>query len=266
MFPAHHRSAPPFTGFELSRTDEIKEALDFGPGFALVRGFPLDDRSLPETVDELEAIAAQLGPVTRHGATGQTVWPITPRREVGALPTFSETSAEAPLHTDNSWVARPERYLAMLTLVPANRGGESIVLGLEEALGEMAETPKGKRAIDCLSRQKFPFASPTIFEEGKNSSSIDGSCVLASVLGPGPTIRYRHDLILEGLARHPDLATSEGIESLDYLHRYLTNALNRSVRLPLERGDLLFVSNTRALHARTEFCDPERFLLRVRMG
>lgn len=243
----------------------LRDALDGGPGYALLSGFPLD--GVGDAVrDELLLRAARLlGEATPHGASGKLIWEITPRATVGTTPTFSETADEAPLHTDNGWVPVPEKYLTMLAVNPADEGGDTIVLPVATAVEGFSRLPRAAEALALLREEAFPFAVPTVFREpGRPGSGPD--TLVAAVFGSEVPFRYRYDIIRAGFALRPDLASPRRLWALECFDAYLRLARERAPRVRLRRGDLLFVNNHAVLHARTAFDDGSRLLLRVRMS
>src|SRR5262249_58940325 len=67
----------------------IRETLNHGRGYVIVKGFPVADRPEREISADLEALVSRLGTVTAHGASRQTIWRITPRPDLAHVPTFS---------------------------------------------------------------------------------------------------------------------------------------------------------------------------------
>jgi hypothetical protein len=235
--------------------------LEQGPGYFVLKGFGLEgDEASVRT--RFASLAAVFGRVTGHGEGGEPVWRISPRGQVGHVPTFSETASEAPLHTDNSWVAQPERYFALLCERPAGYGGNSIVFGVEELRRGFGATADGSAAIRILSELEFPFAMPDVFRQ--TGQSAGEATVTAPVFGRRE-FRFREDVIRAGFLARPDLATPEARWAVARFNRYLVERLGRDRGLRLERGDVFFCNNHTCLHARTPFSDPQRLLWRVRM-
>src|SRR5262249_9354021 len=138
----------------------IREVLDHGRGYVIVKGFPVADRPEREISADFEALVSRLGTVTAHGASRQKIWRITPRPDLDHVPTFSEAAGEAPFHTDNSWVREPEHYFALLVIRPADVGGESLLCPVPNLLRDFARTRQGPAVIRTLHARPFPFALP----------------------------------------------------------------------------------------------------------
>ncbi len=244
----------------------IRQVLDHGRGYVILEDFPVDGRSVEEISRDFEALVSRLGIVTPHGASGQTIWRISPRAELGHVPTFSEAAGEAPLHTDNSWVEAPEQYFALLVIQPARDGGESLLFPVAELLREFRQMPEGPAVIRTLSERLFPFAMPAVFRSDAERAARATPVVTAPVLRAHALLRYRHDIIQAGFQVRPDLATQESVAAVDLFDNFLTDLLRRSPGVKLQRGNVLLANNHTVLHARTHFSDPDRLLLRARMA
>jgi alpha-ketoglutarate-dependent taurine dioxygenase len=246
--------------------DAIKDVLDHGKGYVILRGFPVAGRPEADIAAEFEALMRRLGTVTGHGASGQKVWRIAPRPDLDHVPTFSEAAGEAPFHTDNSWAPEPERYFALLVIRPADVGGESLACPVAELLDEFARTREGAAAVRTLSENLFPFAMPVIFR-GHTERAASVTPVLTSrVVLSHSAMRYRHDVLKAGFQVRPDLATPENVRAVEVFNEFLTGVRRTYPTVRLESGDLLIANNYTVLHARTDFTDPNRLLLRARIA
>jgi alpha-ketoglutarate-dependent taurine dioxygenase len=246
--------------------DRIREILDHGCGYVILEGFPVDDRPEPEISREFEELVGRLGPVTPHGASRQTIWRVAPRLGLDHVPTFSEAAGEAPLHTDNSWVEEPEQYFALLVIRPASDGGESLLFPVPEMLRAFAETAEGPAVIRTLSECQFPFAMPVVFRSETEHAARLTPVVTAPVIRSASNFRFRYDSIQTGFKVRPDLATEESVRAVELFNDFLVGLLRRSHGTRLERGDVLIGNNHTLVHARAEFTDPNRLLLRARIA
>lgn len=244
----------------------IKEVLDRGKGYVILKGFPVGGRSEADVSADFEALVGRLGSVTGHGASGQKIWRIAPRPDLDHVPTFSEAAGEAPFHTDNSWVPEPEQYFALLVLRPADAGGESLVCPVAELLDEFAGTKGGPEAIRTLRERAFPFAVPVVFRTEADQAAGVTPVVTSRVILSRSAIRYRHDVLRAGFRTRPDLATPERVGAVERFNEFLTGVRATYPTIRLERGDLLVANNTTVLHARTDFMDQNRLLLRARVA
>jgi hypothetical protein len=246
--------------------DTIGEILDRGRGYIILRDFPVADRPESDISAHLEAVVSRFGTVTAHGASRQTIWRIAPRPNLDHVPTFSEAAGEAPFHTDNSWVREPEQYFALLVIRPADVGGESLLCPVRELLRDFARTPEGPAVIRTLREQQFPFAMPVVFRSEAEGAAKVPPVVTSPVVLSRSTLRYRHDVLVAGFRARPDLATPERVHAVEAFNEFLIGVRENAPGTRLERGDLLIANNCTLLHARTDFTDPNRLLLRARIG
>lgn len=243
----------------------IKNILDYGCGYLVLKGFPLN-RPEAEYLAEFEALAGLIGEPQGHGHSGKKSWRISPRASLDHVPTFSEMASEAPLHTDNSWVPEPEKYFSLLAVRPAIDGGESIVLPLEQVLLGFLQKPQGREAWALLSQPLFPFAVPDVFLSEEEFAAPERKALVFPVFGSTVGFRFRHDAIRRGFAQRPELASSRAEWAIEFFNDYLIDFSERTPKVKLESGDVLIANNHRVLHARTDFSDSNRLLWRARMA
>jgi alpha-ketoglutarate-dependent taurine dioxygenase len=244
----------------------IREILDHGRGYVVLKGFPVVGRPEADVSADFEALVSRFGTVTAHGASGQTIWRITPRHDLDHVPTFSEAAGEAPLHTDNSWVREPEQYFALLVMRPADVGGESLLCPVAELLREFAKTREGPAVIRTLSERNFPFAMPVVFRSESQGTAKVTPVVTAPVIQSRSSLRYRYDVLKAGFQVRPDLATAERVDAVEAFNEFLSGVRETAPTIRMETGDLLIANNCTVLHARRDFTDPNRLLLRARMS
>lgn len=249
----------------LQRWPEIVRELDEGIGYVHLTGFPVEG-TVGETARVFEALVSRLGKVTPHGASQETIWRVTPRRELNHVPTFSEAASEAPLHTDNSWVSCPEKYFALLAIRPASDGGDTFVFPVMELLNGFAATASGSAALRVLRERQFPFTMPAVFRSASEHAQGITPLATAPVIGGDNRFRFRYDVIQAGFQLRPDLALPESVAAIETFQAFLDEKLARTPGLRLERGDCLIANNQTVLHARSPFTDPDRLLLRARIA
>jgi len=205
------------------------------------------------------ALTSAIGEPTNHCADKRVMWPVRHRPVAqGKKATFSESLGEAPLHTDSAFSPEPERYNA-LYVVRQSRcgGGRSVIVNGAGFLRDFATTPQGRDCIRFMRGTDYAFRVPDAFFAGRRF-------ITAKILADDPLIRFRHDCIEDGFDLCPELATDE--------HRFYYSLFRTSVEAHpcrteflMSDGDLIVFDNTRLFHARTDFQDPERHLIRVRM-
>lgn len=246
--------------------DDVKRELDHASGCVLLKGFPLAQRKTKDIEDHYEELSTKLGIVSAHGASNKKIWHVSPRPSLDHEPTFSETASEAPLHTDNSWVTSPEKYFGLLTISPASSGGESVLLPVAALLKDFANSDTGRHVTRVLRDNLFPFAMPAVFHSDDDRKHALTSVTTAPIIESPTKFRFRYDVIQTGFTLRPDLATPEKIAAVEIFNDFINQRTLQTPTMKLQRGDLLYANNHAVLHARTEFKDPNRLLLRVRIA
>ena len=205
------------------------------------------------------ALTSAIGEPTDHCADMRVMWPIMSRAvAAGKQATFSESLGEAPLHTDSAFACQPERYNA-LYVVRQSRcgGGQTAVVNGPRFLHDFAKTAQGADCIRFMRDMDYPFRVPDAFFVGQ-------TVIAAKILAEDPILRFRHDCIERGFALRPDLATDR--HRFYYaLFRNAVEAHSSRTEFLMSNGDMIVYDNTRLLHGRIDYGDPERYLIRVRM-
>lgn len=245
---------------DLSKTIQDMVALETGA--VLIKGLGFERIAAIEgdaVRDALVlALTSTIGEPTDHCADKRVMWPVTSRKKIGAQTTFSETSGEAPLHTDSAFSPHPERYNA-LYVVRQSRcgGGQTVIVNGPRFLADFAKTLQGRDCIRFMREMEYPFRVPDAFFIGERF-------ITAKILADEPLIRFRYDCLERGFDLCPKLATRD--------HRFYCGIFRDAIETHASRntflmadGDLIVYDNTRLLHGRTDFCDPLRHLIRVRM-
>ncbi|AVT38319.1 hypothetical protein C6W10_19850 [Plantactinospora sp. BB1] len=204
------------------------------------------------------AVSALLGRPSPVGeTTNLLVWDVRPRPDLPAAQqaaNVSISSGEACLHTDATFAPAPERWFGLWCVRPASDGGASVLVDARRVVEAMAAEPGARAAVELLRGTDVPLW---------NGRTLLPVRVLG---GPGqPLVRYREDLIAEGLRRAGLGPTHPVTEAVDAFARRL-GADSHRTRIRLAADEVLLVDNHRTVHAREHFADPERHLLRVRMS
>jgi hypothetical protein len=223
-----------------------------------VRRLPFNRLELPACRLFLLAFLMEVGQVSLTDAhRRQFIWDVTPRTETRWM-TITETRSAAAFHTDASYAVSPDQYVAMFAVTPAaDHGGETLLVPLDEVIhGSSLDAGD----IEVLRHQLFPIRVPTVFTKAQMDDHPEW--IFAPILADIPRVRFRSDLIAKGRACHPDIPARAiaALESFEASLRSLPPG-----RLFLEEGDLLLINNHHVLHARTEFRDMNRLLLRARL-
>jgi alpha-ketoglutarate-dependent taurine dioxygenase len=205
------------------------------------------------------ALTSAIGEPTDHCADKRVMWPVHSRPvAAGNQATFSESLGEAPLHTDSAFSRHPERYNA-LYVVRQSRcgGGQTVVVNGPRFLRDFAKTSRGADCIRFLRESDYAFRVPDAFFTGQR-------IITGKILAEEPMIRFRHDCIERGFDLRPDLATKE--HRFNYsLFRDAAEAHASRTEFLMADGEMIVYDNTRLLHGRTDFQDPVRHLVRIRM-
>jgi alpha-ketoglutarate-dependent taurine dioxygenase len=135
-----------------------------------------------------------------------------------------------------------------------------------ELLRDFAQTRGGPAAIRTLREQQFPFAMPVVFRSAADGAAKVTPVVTSPVILSRSSLRYRYDVLKAGFQARPELATDERVQAVEAFNKFLTGVRATAPTIRLERGDVLIGNNYTVLHARTDFTDPHRLLLRARMS
>lgn len=234
------------------RMKEVKQDLLHGHGFLVLRGLPVGEWNIRESVIAYFGIGAHLGNARSQNAKGHVLGHVYDLgRDAMNDPTarIYQTTERQTFHTDSTDV------VALLCLCTSKSGGASALVSSMTIYNEMY-----KRRPDLLRVLFRPIATDRRGEvpEGKKPyfqipiySWHEGylTCLFAR--------RY-----IESAQRFEGVAplTEEEVEALDMFEGLAENrALN--LHLDFQPGDMQFVHNHTMLHDRTAFEDwpePER--------
>jgi alpha-ketoglutarate-dependent taurine dioxygenase len=210
----------------------------------------------------LYALANLIGePTATDPRKRRVLWDVKPRPvSPGHFATFSEHDGEAQFHTDTQYYPDPERFFFLYAVQAARcGGGKSYFADATDVIGRMTRTASGRRAFATLSTVQVPFRIPSAFAFGN-----EAQYTWASIIRAVPLIRYREDTLLDCEHCFPDVPWLEIKTALTYFNE--ATAYVSTSRAVLPDDSIIFVNNHQALHARTEFKDQDRHLIRVRMN
>ncbi|MBV8536057.1 MAG: TauD/TfdA family dioxygenase, partial [Alphaproteobacteria bacterium] len=235
-------------------------ALD--PACVVLRGLGYNRYPQPVRDTLVLALTRGVGMPTDHNNDKRVLWPVKARGEevrkaVDYKTTFSEEAGEAPLHSDSAFAASPEKYNALFVVKQAQEGGISVLLNVPRLVDELARTVEGRECIEILRRNDFPFRVPDAFFKKDR-------IVTAPVLGDTPFVRFRYDCLMAGFALREDLRTNERVWAIEHF-RAKAEASEARTFYHLQPDEAIVIDNHVMLHARTDFSDRERHLIRVRM-
>ncbi len=232
-----------------------------GPGAVVIRGLGFEAHDDATRASLLLALTSAIGMPTDHALDRRVLWPIQERPvRPGRVQTFSERTGEAPFHTDSAFAAEPERYNGLYVIRRAACGGGlSRLVSAQSIIDKLERTPEGRECVALARTLRFPFEIPQAFYRA------GPRVITAPILGDKPLIRFRPDAIENGFAAQPELATNE--------HRWAFQAIweaiethDRILEYMLQDGEFIVFDNHRLLHARGDFSDPGRHLVRIRMA
>ena len=204
------------------------------------------------------ALCYQVGVPSNHNDDHQVVWHVRDRADqLGREVTFSERAGEAPFHTDSAFAVQPEEYFGLYTVRAADcGGGSSRIIPANRLLAAINATEEGRRHRQTLERELFPFKVPAAFSE-------TGRVRFGKVINNGK-LRYRYDAIRRGMQEMPERVSQAMIDALVWFDAFVETAVP-PIEIRLAAGQAIFVNNMRVLHARSNYTDSARHLLRVRM-
>jgi alpha-ketoglutarate-dependent taurine dioxygenase len=246
---------------------ELKATLEKTHSAVLIHQFRLDHLDLAVRRFVLYALTLCMGsPTATDRIENRVIWDIKARDETlqaGHLPTYSEHSAEAELHTDTQYYPCPERYLMLYFVKPAACGGGVSMLRDGSCIkSQMARTEEGRWAVEYLQRQNLPFRIPTTFTETQSPDAVEFT--FAPIFGSRPGIRYRVDTLRRGLEAHPQYDTPDLRKALGIFEAEVEKPDLRVDGL-CEADDFLIINNHEILHGRGPFTDRSRHALRIRI-
>jgi alpha-ketoglutarate-dependent taurine dioxygenase len=210
----------------------------------------------------LYALANLIGePTATDPRKRRVLWDVKPRPvPPGHFATFSEHDGEAQFHTDTQYYPKPERFFFLYAVQAARcGGGESYFADATEIIGRMTRTASGCRAFTTLATVQVPFRIPSAFARG-NEPQYTWAPIIAAV----PLIRYREDTLLDCEHSFPAVPWREiktAVMCFNEAAAYVSTS-----RAVLPDDSIVFVNNHQALHARTQFQDQDRHLVRVRLN
>lgn len=234
-------------------------------GYCIVRDFPFQGYEPAAQKNLFLMLICACGEPSDHmPGKGEYICKVHPRDNLKReIETYSEHNLEAPLHTDSHYRESPEEFAAFLMEHKAEAGGRNILLRIDSILSEMRVTEEGRRWLKYLKEHSFPSAVPSRYSDtlGQTAKYVE-----APIINPSETaIRFREDTIRKGIV----LANRPRDEEQDQALDFFTTLIYRSPErrgVTLENGEILFVNNYTALHARTAFEDRSRVLLRIRFN
>ncbi|MEU9509729.1 TauD/TfdA family dioxygenase [Micromonospora sp. NPDC048170] len=230
-------------------------ALDRAPFGFVLRGTGFETLDGPQRgayIRRLTGLFGQISDSNRFSETSNVfVDMVAPTEPGSADPTFSLGECEA--HSDESSKPRPEDVVLLWCVRPAEKGGESLFWPAAELRRAIGATAGGAALIEELDRDQFLFGGKL-----RNPPRV----LRAPIFFPGDGIRFRLGSLQDAgevSGRPPTKEQRAAIEALSD-----AVAGTAPYRYRLEAGEALVLMNRKMLHARTDFVDDRRLLLRTR--
>ena len=235
------------------RLEKIADAIEYGRGFALLRGLPVQRWGLEDATTVFWGLSLHLGqPASqnRHGAR------MVPVRDAG-LPAGAlnvrgpQTNARLYYHSDYSDI------VGLMCMHPAKEGGVSRICSSIAIFNALAEA--GRRDLLDAFYEGYPFDRKG--EEGPNVPPISDA--------PIPMLSwYRERLSFRYFPGWSDTAVKRTGIPYTPVQAAALAEVNRLSNLPrfyldmqFQVGDVQYLNNYSVLHSRTDFTDfpePER--------
>ncbi|MBA6440672.1 TauD/TfdA family dioxygenase [Streptomyces sp. GMR22] len=208
-------------------------------------------------------LAAFGRPTSRgNGAPAERlIYEVAPDDAASGPTNLSKGRAAQKPHTDSPVQHRPHEFLALACVTgdPAG-GGLSTVVRVDDVATALDERDGGATTA-LLREETFPFLETPL--------GLDEPPVIAPVLRLTPEgrwrVRFRHDALVAGFQRHPDVTSAAHREAVDAFTTLATDpALTATFQLA--PGDMVLLDNTRVMHGRTEITGTaERRLKRIKL-
>lgn len=225
-----------------TRLRQMQQQLLNGRGFVLLRGLPADDWTDRQLITAYWGIGRHIGtPVSQNAKAHLLGHVIDQRKAQNGETRIYQTSKAQPFHSDSCDI------VGLLCLQTASQGGESAVASsaaIHNALlasdPQSLETLYGEFMCDRygeIPAGKLPYYPVHIF------NSVDNALVCC---GMDPDIRSAQRL------ENIDALTNGQLHALD---QFQATANRLALKMSLERGDMQFVNNLVAVHARESFVD-----------
>jgi hypothetical protein len=110
---------------------------------------------------------------------------------------------------------------------------------------------------------QFPFRVPSVFTSSGSDDTVE--VFMAPILRDRPFIRYRRETLDKGIVALGKQLEQSQQNAINYLDSRLLDE-NVSYSFLIHAGEVAFANNYELLHSRSNFQDPERHLIRVRMN
>ena len=239
----------------------LRQDLESGRGFVVIRGMPIDRYSDQEAAILYWGIATHLGTPIPQNAKDEYLFSVRDegynfQRDYGAAGVrISKTASAIDFHTDSSaaYAGYTPEIVSLLGLRKAKSGGASAIVSAQTVHNILRD-----ERPDCLRRLYDPY----YFDRRAELRPGESPTLLAPVFtcGDALAIRYFRFNLLRGHETAAVPLTQADLDPLDFLESVCRRE-ELAVNFEMEPGDMQFVNNKFVLHSRTAFEDhaePER--------
>lgn len=236
--------------------NDLRRRLRDGPGFALLRGVPVDVWSPGTTRHFLWAIAQLLGIPGMQNPRGDVIGEVrdTAADDLDPLARNYMTNKEFRFHCDAADI------VGLLCVRPANSGGRSKVASSVTVFNEL------RRIRPDLAARLF---EPILLDaRNEQSPGMPPYAPVVPLAYDGSTLRtfYISDYF-RSVDRFPDVEIDEQTRDLLDIYEAIAGREDICLQFDLQPGDFEVLNNHTMLHAREPFVDEHpdatRLLLRV---
>jgi Taurine catabolism dioxygenase TauD, TfdA family len=234
----------------------VERHLFVDPHCCIIRGAGFETVTETECVKYTAAISLLLGNLSHSNVSdahsGRVVELVRPICKEGRDVTYTLGACEA--HADESSKLAPEDVACLWCIRQARWGGATVVWTARKLMSVIADMPGGEVLLRLLRTKRFPFG-------GKLRQPP--RVLMSPILFGQDGVRFRLGTIEDGFAALKQEPDSEQSLALDALSRAIRSTIPSGWRLV--PGEALIVLNRRVLHAREDFDDMARCLIRTRL-
>jgi alpha-ketoglutarate-dependent taurine dioxygenase len=243
-------------------TDRVRAEFDDGACAVLVPRVGVAGVEVDQQRVALYTLASVLGDVIANHPETAAVWDVRDRGRVSPNhQSHSESSAAAGYHTDAGYLRIPPRFFLLYAAkAAACGGGASLIRDGRMLKNQLADTEKGRAAIEALS-QVLPRRVPKQYDYVAFLEQ-DG-WQYSRILGDKPMWRWGKKNTSIAVRANPEYSTPQVWEAIATVSALLKNGPGE-FRPALPTDGVLIIDNHIALHGRTEFQDSSRHLFRIR--
>lgn len=216
--------------------DAVRSAIDGGAPYVHVEGLPFIDMAPADLEMYITSLSGAIGRMTlTAGVPDSTIWKLDK--------TTSPSTQYIPYHTDNPFLAVPEKVVGFWSVKSSSQGGENLILPVDDLLEWASAKPEYTAVLQEIDETSVTFELGSEKAAGKILDFANGS-VRFDMKYIGKTAKH-----LGGLFRS-----------------MLSDSDVPAQTVKLSEGGVLFFDNEKTLHARNEYNDLSRISLRVRMA